>query len=117
MFLFSYPTEPSAAPQNLTGIAEPPGITLSWQPPPAIDQNGDIVKYEIRFGANGSTQTFTEMVGADDRNRIEWEYTIGSAHVEADVLYTVEVAAATEVGVGSYASTTVKTLPTKGTQM
>ncbi|GCC27920.1 hypothetical protein chiPu_0006346 [Chiloscyllium punctatum] len=88
---------PAAAPQAVTvatiGLSNSTSISVSWEPPPAEEQNGIIQEYRIWCLGNDTRFHVNKSIDG----------TVHSTVVRgliAGVLYRVEVAAATSAGVG-----------------
>ena len=47
--------EPSAAPENLVAEPESTSVTLSWQPIPKDEQNGNLIAYIVSVNVEGQT--------------------------------------------------------------
>ncbi|KAA0701789.1 Roundabout -like protein 2 [Triplophysa tibetana] len=88
---------PSAPPQQVTvltvGNQNSTSISISWDPPPADFQNGIIQEYKIWCLGNETRFHVNKTVDAAIRSVV-----VGG--LQAGVLYRVEVAASTSVGVG-----------------
>ena len=89
-------TAPSSPPQNvMVTSVDPASLMVSWQPPPAINQNGPINAYLITYdimGRNFTSVTVTET-----------EYVIPG--LIPFVTYSVQVASRNVNGTGSLSST------------
>ena len=95
-------TEPSGPPQNVMVMeVRPSSLRISWQPPPAIDQNGPITGYRIQYIMVSSNTTMDENV----TNRTT--FTISNLFPFAN--YSIRVAAMTVNGTGVYSSPIIET--------
>ena len=90
-------TEPAASPENVqaTNISST-AIMVTWDEVPAIDQNGIIINYEVRF----EPQQFTGELSTDTINTPDLLVTITG--LEEYVEYNIGVRAYTSVGPGPY---------------
>ena len=87
---------PSGPPQNLEmNHITDTVISFSWDPPPAEEQNGEIIVYEwmLRFQLADSSNTNVEMDNVTDT-----EATI--RNLARDTTYTLRVRAYTSIGPG-----------------
>ena len=93
-------TEPAAVPQNVTASAiSSTAIEVSWEEVPAIDQNGVISIYEVRFVP---LETFGDMLVTDTVNTSGPVLNITLTGLEEYVEYNISVRAYTSVGPGPY---------------
>ena len=80
--------------------AHPQSLSISWDPPPEIDQNGPITGYVIRYSRVGSNVTMDEIV------------TSGSTYTITKVLpfvnYSVDIAAMNVNGTGPYSDPVIE---------
>ena len=98
-------TEPAAFPENVqaTNISST-AIMVTWDEVPAIDQNGIIINYEVRF----EPLQFTAELSTDTINTPDLSVTITG--LEEYVEYNISVRAYTSVGPGPYSDpVTVRT--------
>jgi len=86
---------PSSPPQSVTVTAvDPSSLRITWQQPPAIDHNGPLTGYQIRYGRVG-TSTSTASTSSTS-------YTLTG--LTAYVQYSVQVAAINSDGTGPFSS-------------
>ena len=90
-------TEPAASPENVqaTNISST-AIMVTWDEVPAIDQNGIIINYEVRF----EPLQFTAELSNDTINTPD--LSINITGLEEYVEYNISVRAYTSVGPGPY---------------
>ena len=93
-FLLSI-TDPSAAPQNVrTMVLSSTSISVFWDPPPFLDQNGVITGYQVTITNVNRTNVSTVVNVAN------------TSHIALDLqefeAYDIEVAAMTAVGLGPF---------------
>ena len=95
--LFLPPTEPATPPQNVQATAfNSTQITVTWEEVLAIDQNGNIVIYEVRFDPLQFTGVLmTEYINTTDMSAV----LIG---LQEFVEYDISVRAYTSVGPGPF---------------
>ena len=94
-------TVPSAPVQSLSGVnSSSTSLTISWQPPPADDQNGIIRAYNVSYGLPEETSSYTNESTPNEM--------IELTGLEKFTEYLVIVNAFT-VGPGPSASVTVRT--------
>ena len=88
-------TEPATPPQNVQATAfSSTQITVTWNEVPAIEQNGDIVVYEVRF----EPLQFTEVLLTEYRNTTNMSAVLTG--LQQYVEYNISVRAYTSVGPG-----------------
>ena len=92
------------------------GLTVSWQPPPVLDQNGPITSYKIRYYTTGSDRVkyITEMLNVNPSLslNVSWRFNYSVVKLLESMEYSVAVAAENEQGEGPYSSEMVIRLPT-----
>ena len=88
---------PSAPPQNVTTmVISSTAISLTWTPPPFLDQNGDIIGYQLMITNQNRTNSTATVV--DVANITSY---VASMLQEFEV-YNIEVAARTAIGLGPF---------------
>ena len=97
--VFSFP-EPATPPQNVQTMApSSTEITVTWEEVPAIDENGVIINYEVRFEPLEFTETLTtSSVNTTDTI----DLTVVLRALQEYVEYNISVRAYTSVGPGPY---------------
>ena len=91
---FSSHSVPSTAPEfNITAVTAT-SITITWQPPPPCEQNGDITKYTIAYRMEGGTDS--EIVV--DATNLTTVVELLAPYTN----YTIKMAASTSVGRGGF---------------
>ena len=118
--LCGFTLAPTEAPSNIQLVADSPyGIRLSWDPPSLEQQNGQLIRYHIFIKESQlvyiNNRTFK--VPGDDRNmtfdisegRIQLINNLSPNHN-----YTVRIAAATSVGIGTFSTAITVTTPEDG---
>ena len=99
-FILSH-SAPAGAPQNITATAlSSTEIRVDWEPVDAIDRNGIITHYEVRFNRT----TFTEILMTNTMNTKTNIFNLILTNLKAFVEYTVTVRAFTTAGVGPYSA-------------
>ena len=88
---------PSAPPQNvITIVINSTAISISWNPPPFLDQNGDIIGYQLMITNQNRTNS----------SAIVYNITNITSYVaimlEEFEVYSIEIAARTFVGLGPF---------------
>ena len=95
--LFLPPTEPTTPPQNVQAAAfNSTQITVTWEEVLAIDQNGIIVIYEVRF----DPLQFTEVLTTEYINTTAMSAVLPGLQEFVD--YNIGVRAYTSVGPGPF---------------
>ena len=95
--LFLPPTEPATPPQNVQATAlSSTQIMVTWEEVPAIDQNGIIVIYEVRF----DPLQFTGVLITEYMNTTDMSVVLTG--LQEYVEYNISVRAYTSVGPGPY---------------
>ena len=93
--LFLPYTEPATPPQNVNATAfSSTQITVTWDEVPAIDQNGIIVIYEVRF----DPLQLTDVLMTEYRNTTDMSVVLTGLQEYVD--YNISVRAYTSVGPG-----------------
>ncbi len=99
--VISSPSVPSNVPQNIsTDSLSSTSIRVRWDPVPAIDQNGDITLYEVRYDP---LETFNGQITTGYENTTDGsvlEITLES--LQEYVEYNISVRAYTIVGAGPF---------------
>ena len=97
--VFSFP-EPATPPQNVQTMApSSTEIMVTWEEVPAIDENGIIINYEVRFEPLEFTETLTtSSVNTTDTIDLTVVLRVLQEYVE----YNISVRAYTSVGPGPY---------------
>ena len=98
MFILTYIyVGPSAPPQDVTTIViNSTSISVSWNPPPLPDQNGDIIGYQLmitkqnKSNSSGYVVNITNVTSYVAINLQEFE------------VYSFEIAAMTVIGLGPF---------------
>ena len=107
--LCAAPTAPPLAfsIEEITDVA----VTISWQAPELIHQNGEITHYVITYQASGSPNQMQELVmsipGSDQPSDFTYNHMLQSLANGTE--YSVQVAAATTNGTGPSASLSFST--------
>ena len=103
-------TEPAASPENVqaTNISST-AIMVTWEEAPAIDQNGIIINYEVRF----EPLQFTAELSTNTINTPDLSVTITG--LEEYVEYNISVRAYTSVGPGPYSDPVTERTSEDGT--
>ena len=88
---------PSAPPQNVTTmVINSTAISVSWSLPPFLDQNGDIIAYQLMITNQNRTNSSAFVV-----NVTNMTYYIVTGLEEFEV-YSIEIAAGTVIGFGPF---------------
>ena len=90
----------TAPPSSIDTSSTPTTITVQWEMVPCIHRNGEITGYSVRYSGGGSTDTRL-VSGGDTR-----QTTISGLTPSTD--YTIEVAAISRAGTGSYSTDMVE---------
>ena len=92
-----FPPEPATPPQNVQTMApSSTEIMVIWEEVPAIDENGIIINYEVRF----EPLEFTETLSTSSVNTSDLTVVFGS--LQEYIQYNISVRAYTSVGPGPY---------------
>ena len=93
--LLSYPTEPGAAPSNVTASPESTtSIKVEWDPVPKCKRNGEITNYIVEvFNSTRDEVRYVRYVSSDDRSVV-------IRNLQEYTNYSVRVYATTAVGEG-----------------
>ena len=89
---------PSAAPENIKGYSSSStAIRVTWNAPPAVDQNGIIILYNVSYQSvggsySGSTNRCKQVAGDSTQTDL--------TGLEVYVLYNITVSASTSAGEG-----------------
>ena len=90
---------PSAPPQNInTMVINSTAISVSWYPPPTLDQNGDIIGYQLMI--TNQNRSNSSVIVVDVANVTSYD----AAMLEEFEVYTFEIAAETAVGLGPFSN-------------
>ena len=88
---------PSAPPQNIsTMVINSTAISVSWYPPPILDQNGDIISYQLMITNQSGDNSSAVVVNVT--NVISYTATM----LHKFTVYSFEIAAGTAVGLGPF---------------
>jgi len=91
---------PSAPPQNVsTMVINSTAISVSWNLPPLLDQNGHIIAYQLMITNQNRTNSSAFVV-----NVTNMSYYIATGLEEFEV-YSIEIAASTIIGFGPFSDT------------
>ena len=91
-------TEPAEPPENVTTMVESSTeIQVSWEEVPAIDQNGEIITYEVQYEP---VQTFNGQISTAIINTSM--LSINLTGLQEFVDYNISVRAYTSAGPGPY---------------
>ena len=89
---------PSAPPQNvITIVINSTAISISWSPPPFLDQNGDIIGYQLTVTNQNRTNSSAIVYNVTN---ITYVATV----LEEFEVYNIEIAAQTSVGFGPFSN-------------
>ena len=93
---------PSAPPQNInTVVISSTAISVSWYPPPILDQNGNIIGYQLMITNQNRTNSSAIVVNVTNVT----SYT--ATMLEEFEVYSFEVAAETTVGLGPFSDAVI----------
>ena len=88
---------PSAAPQNVTIVViNSTSIAVSWYPPPFLDQNGDIIGYQLMI--TNQNRTNSQPLIFNVTNVTSYVATM----LQEFEVYSIEIAAWTAIGLGPF---------------
>ena len=87
----------------------PTSISVTWEEVPLIDQNGDIIGYEVRYRP---LETFGGAIGVELLNTSLLSYEL--VNLEQFVDYNISVRAYTSVGPGPYSDPITEQTPQDG---
>ena len=95
-------TAPSSPPMSVmvTGV-DRALLMVSWQPPRAIDHNGEITGYQINYTRVGFSNTMTMNFNSETR-----QGTLSG--LVAFVEYSVRIAAVNSAGTGTFSNATIE---------
>ena len=89
---------PSAPPQSITTmVINSTAISVSWYPPPILDQNGDIISYQLIITTN-QNRDISPAVVVSVTNVTSYIATM----LQKFSVYSFEIAAETTVGLGPF---------------
>ena len=90
---------PSAPPQNVvTTVVNSTAIQIFWNPPPFLDQNGDIISYQLMITNQNRTNSPAIVYNITNIT----SYT--AIMLEEYEVYNIKIAAQTSVGLGSFSN-------------
>ena len=93
-------SEPESSPENITANAtSPTTVSVMWEEVPAMDQNGDIIMYEVMYTP---LETFGGTLESDTVNVSGSNMSVVLMELEEYVNYTISVRAFTIVWAGPY---------------
>ena len=103
--IFNSLSEPTAPPQEVSIVSTSShSYTMTWDPPPKEQQNGEIVSYEVEYREEGSNSTVVNTTTRDMRYTAE--------DLTTDRVYQFRVAANTVNGTGPFSEwENVTTIP------
>ena len=111
IFTFDYPV-PSSSPRNISAMAiSPTTISVQWETFDPIDENGNIIAYEIMYTPE---QTFNGLIRTSMMNVSEFDLSVNLTELQEYVNYTVSVRAYTSVGAGLYSNEVTILTPEDG---
>ena len=88
---------PSAPPQDVTTmVINSTLISVSWKPPPLLDQNGDIIGYQLMITNQNRTNSSTFVVNVTNTTSYV------AINLQVFEVYSFEVAAITVIGLGPF---------------
>ena len=88
---------PSAVPQNVTTVViNSTSISVSWYPPPFLDQNDDIIGYQLMITNQNRTNSKPMFV-----NVTNVTFYVATMLQEFEV-YSIRIAAETGIGLGPF---------------
>ena len=88
---------PSAPPQNVTTLViNSTAISVSWSPPPLLDQNGDIIGYQLMITNQNRTNSSATVVNVTSVTSYV------AIMLQEFEVYDIEIAARTAIGLGPY---------------
>ena len=94
-----FPPEPATPPQNVQTMApSSTEIMVTWEEVPAIDENGIIINYEVRF----EPLEFTETLSTSSVNTSN--LTVVISGLQEYVEYNISVRAYTSIGFGPFST-------------
>ena len=103
-------TEPAEPPENVTTMVESSTeIQVSWEEVPAIDQNGEIITYEVQYEP---VQTFNGQISTAIMNTSM--LSINLTGLQEFVDYNISVRAYTSAGPGPYSEEILNTTAMDG---
>ena len=100
------PTVPASPPDNVKAMADASTtIVVSWDTVPAIDQNGNITMYEVRYEP---LQTFGGQIETQTVNVTAPGMSVNLTSLQEFVNYSISIRSYTSVGEGPYSTDLVK---------
>ena len=92
-YVFFAAVVPVGMPQNVLVVAHSRMIYISWNPPSAMDRNGNITGYIVSESSNNSVELNQFFTKSENFNLTS---------LQAFITYTLSVAAQTAVGTGPF---------------
>ena len=97
VWIISVYVGPSAAPQNVTTVViNSTSISVSWYSPPFLDQNGDIIGYQLMI--TNQNRTNSQPLIFNVTNVTSYVATM----LQEFEVYSIEIAAETAIGLGPF---------------
>jgi hypothetical protein len=93
------PVAPSAPPSDLVTSSDSSSVSLSWNPPPTKDHNGQLTGYTVKYGLSADAQSSKPTCGTS--------VTIGGLNSNTE--YTFQVSAMNAAGNGPFISKSQRT--------
>ena len=89
--------DPIAPPQNVTVVViNSTSISVSWNPPPLRDQNGDIIGYQLMIINHNRSNSSISVVNVSNVT------TYVAINLQEFEVYSFEIAAITTIGLGTF---------------
>ena len=89
--------DPSAPPQDITTmVINSTSISVSWNPPPFLDQNGDIIGYQLMITNQNRTNSSTFVVNVTNTTSYV------AINLQEFEVYSFKIAAMTVIGLGPF---------------
>ena len=108
---FNY-SVPSIAPRNISAMAvSPTTISVQWETVNPIDENGDIIAYEIMYTPQ---RTFNGLIKTSMTNVSEFDLSGNLTDIQEYVNYNISVRAYTSIGAGPYSNSVTILTPEDG---
>ena len=97
IYLYLLLTGPSVPPQDITTmVINSTSISVSWNPPPFLDQNGDIIGYQLMITNQNRTNSSTFVVNVTNTTSYV------AINLQEFEVYNFEIAAMTVIGLGPF---------------